>query len=272
MTRDYSGVLLIGHGTREASGNAAFLEIVEHVRGLLPGMAVEAAFLEFTRPTIAEGIVRLAMEGATHIAVVPVFLSGLGHTMDDIPEAVAKAAGQHREGSKFRAKGAEMVLQRHENIRISLMSHLGAHERVVELSAVRYRQALEERKEIAAEETLLILAGHGSGEPEAILDLSEFAARRERLTPVGEVKACFAVLGKPQLSEVLRGPFKAAHKRVVVQPHLLLKGRFYDSICEMVEKSRLEHPEVDWVVTEPLGPDRLLAQAVVEIVRARGSQ
>jgi len=248
MVEEYNGVLLIGHGTREASGNAAFLEIVEHARGLLPGMAVEGAFLEFARPAIGEAITALARRGSSRIAAVPMFLSAFGHTLDDVPVAIADA------------------MRNVPDIRVHLKQHIGAHERVVELLALRYREALEGKRQIPAEETLLILAGHGSSEPEAILDLGEFAARRARLTPVGEVKACFAVLGKPQLSEVLRGPFEAAYKRIVVQPHLLLRGRFYDSICEMVEKSRLEYPEVDWVVTEPLGPDRLLAQAVAEMI------
>jgi sirohydrochlorin cobaltochelatase len=248
MTEKYTGVLLIGHGTREASGTAAFLEIAGYVRQMLPEMRVEMAFLEFARPTIGEAIGELARRGGSYIAAVPVFLSAFGHTLDDVPVAIAEA------------------IRNVPDIRVHLKQHIGAHERVVELSAVRYLQALEGRRPIAAEETLLILAGHGSPEPEAILDLGEFAERRARLTPVGEVKACFAVLGKPQLGEVLSGPFQTQHKRIFVQPHLLLRGRFYDSICGLVEKSRREYPEVDWVVTEPLGPDRLLAQAVAEMI------
>lgn len=266
MVGDYSGVLLIGHGTREASGNTAFLEIVDQVRRILPDMPVEGAFLEFAQPTIAEGIVRLVWEGAMHIAVVPMFLSALGHTTDDIPEAVAKAAGQFYEGSGFRVRGSEMVLERYENVKISLKPHVGAHQCVVELSALRFRESLEGKKEIPAEETLLILAAHGSTEPEAIDELAAFAARRIQLTPVGRVEPCFAVLGQPQLADVIKKSVSLPYKRIVVQPHLLLKGRYHDKLCNQVETLRRDYPDIDWIVTEPLGPDRLLAQAVVEML------
>ncbi len=36
-------------------------------------------------------------------------------------------------------------------------------------------------------------------------------------------------------------------------------------IRDQVETFRREYPDIDWIVTEPLGPDRLLAQAAVEI-------
>ena len=146
---------------------------------------------------------------------------------------------------------------------------MSAHiERVVELSALRFRQALEGKKEIPAEETLLVLAAHGSPEPEAIKELADFAARREKLTAVARVEACFAALGKPKLGDILMQSASLAYKRIAVQPHLLLKGRYHDMIRDQVETFRGKYPDIDWVVTEPLGPDRLLAQAVVEIINA----
>jgi sirohydrochlorin ferrochelatase len=272
MAGDYSGVLLIAHGMREPSGTTAFLEIVEHVRQLLPKMPVEGAFLEFAQPTIAEAVARLAGQGAVDMAAVPMFLSAVGHTLDDVPKAVAEAVGQYNEGSGFRVQdsgfrvqGSE-VKKKHETVKISIKPHVGSHQRVVELSAVRYEQSLEGKKEIPADETLLIIAAHGSPEPEAISELALFAARRVELTPVARVEPCFAVLGKPKLADVLMQSASLSHKRIVVQPHLLLKGRYQEMIRDQVETFGREYPKTDWIVTEPLGPDRLLAQAVAELL------
>ncbi len=212
---------------REAAGVVAFFEIVEHVRRLLPETPVEGAFLEFARPTIAEAIARLAKQGASRIAAMPMFLSALGHTMEDVPKMVGKAAdegsGFRVQGSGFKVQGSEVGGQKPKGW-ITIVPHVGAHQRVVELSALRFRQALEGKKEIPGEETLFIIAAHGSTEPEAISELAEFAARREKLTPVGRVEPCFAVLGKPQLADVLRQSVASSYKRIVVQPHLLLKA------------------------------------------------
>jgi sirohydrochlorin cobaltochelatase len=251
MDDNYTGVLVIGHGMRDPSGTAAFLEIVGQVRDILPETFVEGAFLEFARPTIAEGIARLADQGASHIAAVPMFLSALGHTSDDIPVAIAEA------------------IRNLPDMKVYIKQPVGTHQLVAELSALRFRQALEGKKEISAEETLLIIAAHGSPEPEAILELAEFAARRVILTPVARVEPYFAVLGEPQLAEVLQQSISSSYKRIVVQSHLLLRGRYHDMIRDQVETFRREYPDIDWVVTEPLGPDRLLAQAVVEIIKTR---
>ncbi len=271
MTEKYNGVLLIGHGTREASGTAAFLQIAEHVRRLLPEMPVECAFLEFARPTIAEAIAQLAKHGASHIAAVPMFLSAFGHTSDDIPVAIEEAAVQYNKGSGFRVQGSAFEFQGSEvkkgdRIKISLKSHVGGHQRVVELSALRFWQALEGKKEIPPEETLLIIAAHGSPEPEAIQELIQFAARRVELTPVARVEPCFAVLGEPKLPDVLKQSASLPYKRIIIQPHLLLKGRYYDMIRDKVETFRREYPGIDWIVTEPLDPDGLLVQAALEII------
>ena len=279
MIGDYSGILLIGHGMREPSGAKAFFEIVEQVRKMLPGMPVEGAFLEFAQPTIAEAVARLAGQGGADIAAVPMFLSAAGHTMDDVPKAVAEAAGQYNEGSGFGVQDSELrvqgsgfrvqdlgVIKRHDEVKICIKAHVGSRQRVVELSALRYWQALEGKKEVSGEDTLLIIAGHGIAEPEAILELAQFAARRVKLTPVARVEPCFAVLGEPKLADVLMQSASLSYKRIVVQPHLLLKGRYHDMICNQVETIRREYSDIDWIVTEPLGPDRLLAQAVVEMV------
>jgi sirohydrochlorin cobaltochelatase len=268
MEGNYTSVLLIGHGMRDPSGTMAFLEIVDHLRQMLPGTPVEGAFLEFAQPTIAQSVARLAGQGGANITAVPMFLSAVGHTLDDVPKAVAEAVGQYNEGSGFRVQSSGGVTNC-KKVTISIKTHVGSHQRVVELSALRYWQSLKDMKEISADETLLIIAAHGSPEPEAIEELAEFAARREKLTPVGKVEPCFAVLGKPQLADVLKQSISSSYKRIVVQPHLLLRGRYHDMISNQVETFRREYPDIDWIVTEPLGPDRLLAQAVVEMSKTK---
>jgi sirohydrochlorin ferrochelatase len=272
MDDNYTGVLVIAHGMREPAGAKAFFEIVEHVRQLLTNIPVEGAFLEFAQPTIADAVARLAGQGGADIAAVPMFLLAMGHTLDDVPKAVAEAVEKYNEGSGFRVQGSGFgiqdseVVKKRDQVKIVIKPHVGSHQRVVELSAMRYGQALEGKKKIPAEETLLIIAGHGSPEPEAILELAQFAARRVKLTPVGHVEPCFTVLGEPKLADVLKQSVSLSYKRIVVQPHLLLKGRYHDMIRDQVETFGREYPHIDWIITDPLGPDRLLAQAVAELL------
>jgi sirohydrochlorin cobaltochelatase len=251
MVGDYSGILLIGHGTKAEQGRGEFLEIVGHMRDLLPRMPVEGAFLEFARPTIAEAIAQMAGQGGKRIAAVPMFLSTFGHTRDDIPRAIAWAVRNLPE------------------MKVQIKRPIGLHKCVVELSAMRFREALEGKKQIPAEDTLLIITAHGSPERTAILELAEFAVRRIKLTPAARAEPCFAILGRPPLADVLKQAVSRSYKRIVVQSHLLLKGRYHDMIRDQVETFSREYPDMDWIVTDPLGPHPLLAQAAVEIVNRK---
>ncbi|MGW8257697.1 MAG: sirohydrochlorin chelatase [Thermoguttaceae bacterium] len=248
MIDKYSGVLVIGHGTQDPAGMSVYFQICNWISELLPGMVVAEAFLEFARPTIGEATADLAARGIMNVAAVPLLLSGAGHTAKDVPRAMAEAA------------------KNNTGLKISLKPHIGVHPRVAELSALRFQQALQGRREIPLEKTLLAMVAHGSPEPDAIEELRAFAAARRKLTPVGGVECCFAVLGQPQLEHLPELVNLCAYQRVVVQAHLLLRGCYCDRIDRQVQIFREKYPDVDWIVTEPLGADRLLAQATVETV------
>jgi precorrin-8X/cobalt-precorrin-8 methylmutase len=241
------GILILGHGSPSAEGTRSFLEIVKLVESMAGDTPVAAGFMEFASPTIVEGAAALHRRGVDRIAAVPVFLSGVGHTANDIPPAVDAA----RETLK--------------DSQIRLTRHVGSHLKVVELSALRYKEAIVGRSEIPAEETLAVIAAHGSPEPEAFEEFERFALARQKLTPVWQLVPCFSQMGAPLLKDVLPTLITPNIRRIVVQPHFLLKGRLIDTIAETTATVAKQHPEIDWIITEPLGCHRLLAEAVLEL-------
>src|SRR5262245_51578729 len=90
-----SGVLVVGHGTREPAGIVEFHEVVRRLAERLTPLPVEAGFLELAEPTIAEAVDRLASQGVRTLTVAPVILFAAGHAKRDIPEAVAHVAARH---------------------------------------------------------------------------------------------------------------------------------------------------------------------------------
>jgi sirohydrochlorin ferrochelatase len=89
------GLLLIGHGSRRSEANAMLAEVTDAVRRRLGWHAVEAAYLEIARPTIAEGFKVLVREGCTSIVVHPYFLYPGNHTFADIPRELERLAAEH---------------------------------------------------------------------------------------------------------------------------------------------------------------------------------
>ena len=86
-------IVLLAHGSRDAR----WREPLEALRDRIAGgdRRVELAYLQFCPPTIADALSACASRGDREILVVPVFLSGGGHLLRDVPEAIASAAAAH---------------------------------------------------------------------------------------------------------------------------------------------------------------------------------
>jgi sirohydrochlorin cobaltochelatase len=118
-------LLLAAHGTRDAVGLAQTHELGRLIASRVPSLPVELGFLELAEPTIAEAVARLVSGGARRVTVAPLLLFAAGHARDDIPAQLERCRHEHRE-LEFRLAGA-----------------LGCHPKVVELSELRCREALQ---------------------------------------------------------------------------------------------------------------------------------
>ncbi len=88
------GVVLVGHGTRDAVGTEQFFQLSNRLAELLAPIPVEPALLEFQEPTIPQAWRSLVSRGVRHIHVAPLLLFAAGHAKDDIPDAINQCALQ----------------------------------------------------------------------------------------------------------------------------------------------------------------------------------
>jgi len=245
------GLLLIGHGTREAAGVAEFLETARQVAGSLPHILVEPGFLELAEPDIATAFQSLVEQGARRVVAMPLLLLAAGHAKQDIPAAV------------------EQVASRHPTATVCLAEHLGCHQAIVELSFLRFNEALAGPPHISGgpgigQPTTLVLVGRGSNDPEATAEMHAFARRRIERAPVDRLEVCFAAMAEPSLECVLSGFGDADGSPVVIQPHLLFAGRLLDSIHQQALLWGERYPGRQVLLARQLGPHALLVQAIVD--------
>ena len=83
MTR--RALILFGHGARDARWAEPFVRLQMLLRGLMPNVPVELAFLELMTPSLPEIVARLVRDGCDSINVVPVFFGQGGHVLRDLP-------------------------------------------------------------------------------------------------------------------------------------------------------------------------------------------
>ena len=89
------GILLFGHGARNPDWAAPFHRIRAEIKARDAAMPVEPGFLELMRPTFDEGIDCLVSQGATEIAIVPIFMAAGSHIKKDLPLMAAGAMDRH---------------------------------------------------------------------------------------------------------------------------------------------------------------------------------
>jgi len=89
------GLLVIGHGSRRDEANATLRDVARRLAVDDAFVAVEAAFLELSEPTIEQGYGRLVDAGCTSVVAHPFFLFPGLHTTTDIPTQLEEAARRH---------------------------------------------------------------------------------------------------------------------------------------------------------------------------------
>lgn len=241
------GLIVVGHGTRDDRGCAEFAELVNLVTGLAPRTTVEGCFLELVEPDLIGGVERAIRRGARRLAVVPLLLVSAGHAKRDIPRLVAAAAAQFPEAT------------------IEQRPHLGSHAAISELAQRRYEESLKNLPPRPNDQTLLVVVGRGTKDEGANAALGAFARQRAAQTGAGRHETCFLAMAEPSLERALGLLPQLALPRIVVEPHLLFQGELLDRIRGMVAAAAARWPAREFVVTDRLGPDSDLAEAILEL-------
>lgn len=90
-------LIIVAHGSRKESSNEEVKALGEKVKILQDQdyAFVMTAFLEFTAPSLEEGMLSCVEKGASEIVILPYFLASGNHVTRDIPEAFEKIRASH---------------------------------------------------------------------------------------------------------------------------------------------------------------------------------
>lgn len=233
-----TGLLIVGHGSRDPSANVEFEAVVAAYRSTRPDIEVAHGYVELARPSLATALRDLAQQ-VDSIVVLPLFLFAAGHVKNDIPLALSQAR------------------QDFPTVRFTVAHALGVHPNLVDLAFERARTALEGARE--ATKTAVIVVGRGSSDPDANGDFCKVVRLLAEGREIGWVMPCFIGVTRPLFEETLELVARARPERIVVVPYFLFSGRLISRIREQMEAFQARYP---WIKTE-LAPhlgsdDRLL--------------
>jgi sirohydrochlorin cobaltochelatase len=251
-------IFLVGHGSRDADGTRQFLRLVDLFRAEDPERVVECGFLEFARPVVAEGVQRCVARGARTIAVLPGMLMAAGHAKNDIPSEIHEARRQYPEVSFHYGR------------------HLHLHANVIELCRIRLEEAErdsktspaspqgEETRPVDRKDTLLLVVGRGSSDPDANGDVCKLARMLGEGMGYGWSAACYIGVTTPLLPEALDRCQRQGFARIVVFPFFLFTGVLEKRIRQQTMEFAQLHPKTGFLCAPYLDVHPLLFSAFAE--------
>lgn len=231
-------LLLVGHGTRDPEGRQAFLDFAQAYYQLDPCRPVFPCFLELTEPSIFEVLSQCAAAGHTNLSVLPILLFAARHNKFDVTNELDRARRAFPQ----------------------LRYHYGRHYGIASEILTLWRSRLElldspefNPQGISREETVLLVVGRGSSDPDANGDVFKLARMLWEGSGYKTVEVCFIGITHPRLPEGFVRANLHQPRRVIVLPHFLFTGALVKKIYTLTAKAQTTYPSVEYVNLPEIG-------------------
>jgi sirohydrochlorin cobaltochelatase len=246
---DPVGVLICGHGSRDPQAVAEFAALADNLSGRFGAWPVAHAYLEFARPVLREGLDRLVADGARDILAAPAMLFAAGHAKDDIPSVL----------NAYQA--------RTPGVRIQYGRDLGIDPKMLRAAGDRIRQALAANDEVPAHETLLVVVGRGTSDPDANGNVAKVTRLLWEGLGFGWGETAYSGVTFPLAEPALERAARLGFRRIVVFPYFLFTGVLVRRIYEAADRVAARHPDIEFVKAPYLGDHPLVVETFVERVQ-----
>lgn len=237
-----SALLVVAHGTRDATGQDESTQLIELVRTRRPGLRVELGYLELCPPPITDTVESLVADGVTEITVVPLVLLAAGHAKGDVPAAIARERLKHP-GVRFRYARA-----------------LGVHPDLLERTDDRLRAVVPQR---LRSETTAVIVGRGSSDPDANGDLVKITRLLWEGRPWSAVEPAFVSLTEPSVPQALERAYRLGARHLAVMPYFLFTGVLERRIRQQADQWGEGRGDVHLYHAGYLGPDPSVADLIL---------
>ena len=249
MTTSNDTILLVGHGSREASGNAEILLFAERWRARHPDWRIEVGFIEFADPLLDPAL-NHAARNSERVLVLPLILNAAGHVRQDIPSAIQRAR------------------KRHPDVQFLYAPHLAVSDPLLRILKRFLRQAMLQLDVPDPRTTGVILLGRGSSDRLANGDVARMARWLWEIGDHERVDLAFTGVTFPRLEKVVRDQVALGMMQIVVMPYYLFTGTLIKRIGRQMENLAAQYPQVRFAHTSYFGFEPEIARMLDERVHA----
>jgi sirohydrochlorin cobaltochelatase len=241
-----TGILIVGHGSREHGSNLEFEQLAERLRAHRPEFDVRHAYVELAQPSLAQGLGAIARCN-DRVVVVPCFLFTAGHVKNDIPLALAA------------------VRPKFPGVRFEAGRVLGVDPAMAELAFQRASEALSSEDD--AKRTAVVVVGRGASDPDANGDFCKLVRLVGEGRDFGWMVPCFIGITRPLFEETIELISRARPKRILVVPYLLFGGRLVARLEEQMREFGNRYPWIELSLASHLGVHPKLLEVIDDRIR-----
>jgi sirohydrochlorin cobaltochelatase len=249
-----TGVMICGHGSREAETVHEFTTLVRDVALRLPQYQVDSGFLEFAAPDIRDGLEKLRMAGCGKILVIPGTLFSGGHATHDIPSILRNYAAQFPE------------------IEIRYGQAFDVDKQFIDAACARVSDAINAASGwMDPGETAMLVVGRGASDPEVLASVRTIMRHIHISFNFAHTDAAFSGIAPPLFSRALERVADHAFRRVIVLPYFLFTGKLVKRIYDETDAISAQYPQTQFIKASYLNNHPRIIDGFVARIIATGT-
>ena len=238
-----TATILIGHGSLLSDSGKGMIEVADALRSAGVTPIVEAAFLNYSRPTLAETMAHCHAQGATRVIVQPYFLIEGHYVVNDLPALVKSVASDY------------------QRVPVTIAEALCAHPALVKLALKRLHAVDPSPDERAA----LLFVAHGTPMAAANAPIVQLLTQVQQQGGYGHAAIGYLDCNQPDIPTAIDELAATPVERLVILPYFLHLGRHVrKDLPALFAAARSRHPQLTIHVAHYLDNDPLLVTATAE--------
>ncbi len=242
------GILLCGHGSRDPQAVKEFINVVDKIKSRISNIPVAFGFLEFNRPIISDALDQLRNIGVKRVIALPAMLFAAGHTKNDIPAVLNKYSAEN-------------------GLPIQYGRELGLNSLMIGAAGARLKEIIESNPLFPLSETLLVVAGRGSSDPDANSNVCKITRMLVEGFGFGWGETVFSGVTFPLVEPGLRHALKLGFKRIILLPYFLFAGVLVSRVRDHSMRVSNDFPEVQFLNASYLSDQDLVIDTFMERIQ-----
>ena len=239
------GILICGHGSRNKLAITEFQELTRLIQKKYPSILVEFGFLEFAKPSLTDALDKLRNSSIKKVIAIPAMLFAAGHVKNDIPSLLMNYAKK-------------------TDIEIIYGRELGINNLMISAACERVKEVFQKNNSLIPEESLLVLVGRGSSDPDANSNVSKITRMVVEGVGLGWGETVFSGVTFPLVEPGLRNVVRLGYKNIIIFPYFLFSGVLVTRIKRQSDLVALDNPHVEFHEAKYLSSHKYVVQTFVE--------